>query len=176
MVVVGPARRYAARMVTIRIAVPDDREALGRYGAALLHQHHDADAARFIHVEHPEEGYGRYLASQIGGEHTQVWVAVLDGAVVGYLFAHVEGANWMDLRGPSGVIEDVFVDASARGRGAGRGLVRTALDWIGQQGRRQVVLKTKTHNEHAKRLFESFGFRPTMIEMTVELPGPQAPS
>jgi GNAT superfamily N-acetyltransferase len=75
----------------------------------------------------------------------------------------------MDLRGPAGVIQDVFVAEDARGRGAGRALVEAALTWIHAAGRTQVVLRTKTRNEHAQKLFASVGFRPTMIEMTMEL-------
>ena len=33
---------------------------------------------------------------------------------------------------------------------------------------RGVVLLTKTRNEHAQRLFAALGFRPTMIEMTLD--------
>ena len=36
------------------------------------------------------------------------------------------------------------------------------------QGRTQVVLLTKTRNEEAQRLFASLGFRPTMVEMTLD--------
>jgi ribosomal protein S18 acetylase RimI-like enzyme len=66
------------------------------------------------------------------------------------------------------VVHDINVDASARGRGAGRALMRAAIDWIWSRGRHQVVLLTKTRNEHAQRLFAAIGFRPTMIEMTLD--------
>lgn len=155
-------------MATIRAAVKSDQDALGRYGGALMRQHHDADPRRFIQVEHPEAGYGRYLVSQIGVSSTLVMVAEVAGDVVGYVYADMEGIDWKDLRGPCGYVHDVFVDQKARGQGAGRALMRAALDWFHSQGATQAVLLTKTGNHHAQALFASLGFRPTMTEMTLD--------
>jgi len=156
-------------MVTIRPAKRSDLEALGRYGAALMRQHHAADPERFIQTEHPEQGYGRFLVSQISNPESLVMVAENEGQVVGYVYADVEGTSWMDLRGPAGVIHDIYVDESARQRGAGRALMRAAIDWVRAHGRNQIVLLTKTKNEHAQALFSAMGFRPSMIEMTLDL-------
>jgi GNAT superfamily N-acetyltransferase len=155
-------------MITIRPATPADQEALGRFGGALMRQHHESDSRRFIEVEHPERGYGRFLVSQIGHANSLVLVAEDAGTVVGYLFADVEPTSWMELRGPCGVIQDVYVDESVRHQGAGRALMRAAIDWIRGRGHRQVVLMTKTRNERAQHLFATLGFRPTMIEMTLD--------
>jgi ribosomal protein S18 acetylase RimI-like enzyme len=156
-------------MVTIRAATPSDVEFLGRFGAALMRQHHAADPRRFIQVEHPEAGYGRFLVSQLANPNSLVMVAEHSGAVIGYVYAEVESTNWMELRGPCGVVHDVYVDEAARRLGAGRELMRAAIAWIRSKGRSQVVLLTKTRNEHAQRLFTAIGFRPTMIEMTLDL-------
>jgi len=158
-------------MITIRPATASDREQLGRFGGALMRQHHAADPRRFLQVDQPEAGYGRFLASQVANQDSLVLVAEDSGAVVGYVFATVEGTDWMELRGPAGVVQDVYVADASRHRGAGRQLVSAAIDWIRSKGRQQVVLLTKTKNEHAKSLFVSLGFRPTMIEMTMDLGG-----
>jgi len=156
-------------MITIRRATASDQDALGRYGGALMRQHHAADARRFIQVEHPEAGYGRYLVSQLNDPDSLVMVAEESGKVVGYIYADVEGTSWKDLRGPCGYVHDVYVDEPRRRRGAGRELMRAAFDWFRTKGRSQIVLWTKTRNEHAQHLFAALGFRPTMIEMTLDL-------
>jgi ribosomal protein S18 acetylase RimI-like enzyme len=158
-------------MLTIRLATTSDQELLGRFGGALMRQHHAADPARFLQVEHPETGYGRFLVSQISNPESLVMVAEHSGAVIGYVFADVEPTNWMELRGPCGVVQDLYVDESARRLGAGRALLNAALDWIRSKGRSQVVLMTKTRNEHAQHLFAAAGFRPTMVEMTLDQDG-----
>ena len=160
------SRREAA--ITIRPATASDQEVLGRFGGALVRQHHEADPRRFIQVEHPEPGYGRFLVSQLSNPNSLVMVAERSGTVVGYVYADSESTNWMELRGPCGVVQDIYVDESARRMGAGRALMRAAIDWIRAKGRTQVVLLTKTRNEHAQHLFASLGFRPTMVEMTLD--------
>lgn len=154
---------------TIRPASKSDEAALGRYGAALMRQHHAADARRFILTERPEAGYGRYLASLIGDPDSLVMVAEEDGAVVGYVYAHVENTSWRDLRGPCAYVDDVYVDEATRRRGVGRELLQAAIDWARAKGEPQVVLSSHTRNETAQRLFDALGFRRTMVEMTLDL-------
>jgi len=160
--------RYPAR-VTIRPATRDDEPALGRYGAALMRQHHAADPRRFIQTEHPETGYGRFLASQVGEEDTAVLVAERDGRVVGYVYASLEPLSWRDLRGPCGFVHDVYVDESVRAQGIGGALLRAAIAWMREHGTTQVVLWSKSGNARAQRVFAGLGFRPTMVEMTLDL-------
>lgn len=155
-------------MVTIRPAKTSDQEHLGRFGGALMRQHHTADPRRFIQVDQPEAGYGRFLVSQLSSPNSLVMVAEHSGTVIGYVFADVEPTNWMELRGPCGVVHDVFVDESARRLGAGRELMKAAIAWIRSKGRSQVVLMTKDRNERAQHLFATLGFRPTMVEMTLD--------
>ena len=66
-------------------------------------------------------------------------------------------------------MHDIFVDEHARREGAGAQLLRAAVDWIRSQGRTQVVLWTKTKNDHAQDLFAKLGFRHTMTEMTLDV-------
>jgi ribosomal protein S18 acetylase RimI-like enzyme len=155
-------------MITIRPATTSDQESLGRFGGALMRQHHTDDPKRFIQIEHPEAGYGRFLVSQLSNPNSLVMVAEHSGAVVGYVYADIESTNWMELRGPCGVVHDIYVDAAARRLGAGRELMSAAIAWIRSTGRSQVVLLTKSRNEHAQHLFSRLGFRPTMIEMTLD--------
>jgi ribosomal protein S18 acetylase RimI-like enzyme len=155
-------------MITIRPATASDERHLGRFGGALMRQHHEADPRRFIEVDHPEAGYARFLISQLSNANSLVRVAEHAGSVVGYVYADIESTNWMEFRGPCGVVHDIYVDVSARRLGAGRELMRAAISWIRSKGRSQVVLLTKSRNEHAQRLFTTLGFRPTMIEMTLD--------
>jgi len=155
-------------MIQIRPATKSDQQALGRYGAALMRQHHASDPRRFILTDRPEAGYGRFLVSQLGNPDYQVLVAEDSNEVVGYVFAGIEGTSWRDLRGPCGFIHDVYVHEATRRRGTGRELVRAAIAWVHSRGLSQVVLWSKAGNEAAQRLFASLGFRPTMIEMTLD--------
>ena len=157
--------------VTIRAATRADEPALGRWGGALMRQHHAFDPQRFIRSENPEAGYGRFLVSQIDEPGCVVLVAERAGAVVGYAFAGLEPMSWKDLRAACGYLHDVFVDPAARGAGAGAKLVRAAIGHLEAMGAPRVVLMSAARNEGAQRLFERLGFRRTMVEMTREAGG-----
>ena len=161
-----PAIRPAARV---------DQAALGRLGALLVRTHHEFDQERFIApTEGTARGYGSWLVSQAGREDIVVLVAELAGEVVGYTYAGVEGADWMSLRGPAGVLHDIVVDPAHRGRGIGALLLEETLAALAGRGVPRVVLSTAERNEGAQRLFARAGFRRTMVEMTREL-GPERP-
>ena len=155
-------------MIHIRPASKSDVVALGRLGAALMRQHHASDPRRFILTERPEEGYGRFLVSQLEDPDSLVLVAEREKEVVGYVFEGFESMSWRDLRGPCGFIHDVYVHESVRREGTGQSLVRAAIAWVHSRGRTQVVLWSKAGNDAAQHMFAKLGFRQTMIEMTLD--------
>ena len=156
---------------TVRPARASDEVPLGTYGAALMRQHHDADPRRFLIVDHPEAGYGRFLVSMLADPDCFVWVAESSSEVVGYVFAEIGDTSWKDLRGPGGFIHDIYVGERARGQGMGAELLRAALSWIASKGMTQTVLFSKTGNASAQHLFAKMGFRQTMVEMTRDTDG-----
>jgi ribosomal protein S18 acetylase RimI-like enzyme len=156
--------------VTIRPATSADVRAMGRLGALLVRAHHEFDAARFIAATpQTEHGYGSYLGSQLDNRDIIILVAEHAGEVLGYTFAGVEGYDYMELRGPAGVLYDIVVDPAHRARGVGRTLLDATLAELQARGAPRVVLSTAERNEPAQRLFARAGFRRTMIEMTREL-------
>lgn len=157
---------------TIRKATADDRPTLGRLGALLVATHHDFDEQRFIPVtQQTEQGYGSFLASQLNSPSVVVLVAEIEGDVVGYSYAAVEGRDYMALRGPAGVVYDIVIDPKFRGHGVGGILLDTIVKELEKLGAPQIVLSTADRNESAQRLFARAGFRRTMIEMTRESKG-----
>jgi ribosomal protein S18 acetylase RimI-like enzyme len=154
----------------IRPAAPADLKAIGRLGALLVRVHHDFDPDRFIAATPQTEiGYGSFLGTQLDKPNIVILVAERDGEVVGYTYAGVEGADYMSLRGPAGVLYDIVVDPAHRGQGVGRALLDATLEALKAKGVPRVVLSTAEGNEPAQRLFARAGFRRTMIEMTREL-------
>jgi GNAT superfamily N-acetyltransferase len=157
--------------VTLRLATPADREPLGRYGGALMRQHHAFDPQRFIRSDDPEAGYGRFLVSQLEEPDVVVLVAERAGRVIGYAYAGLEPMSWKELRAACGYLHDVYVDEAARGAGVGARLVTAATEWLETRGAPRVVLWSAAGNAASQRLFERLGFRRTMVEMTREAGG-----
>ncbi|HEY2026655.1 MAG TPA: GNAT family N-acetyltransferase [Gemmatimonadaceae bacterium] len=157
---------------TIRPAARDDLSAIGRLGALLVRTHHDFDPKRFLPATpQTEQLYGSFLGAQLEEPDVIILVAELDGEVLGYTYAGVEGYDYMALRGPAGALYDIVVDPAHRRQGVGRLLLEATVVALEARGAPRVVLSTAEQNESAQRLFVRAGFRPTMIEMTRELTG-----
>ena len=156
----------------IRRATGRDLPSIGRLGALIVEQHHRLDQRRFLA---PWKGtpadYASFLGTQL--DHPAAIILVVEdrGDVIGYAFATVEGFDFMSLRGPAGILQDIIVDPNYRGRGLGRMLLDAVLAELKSRGAPMVVLSTATGNETAQRLIAQAGFRRTMIEMTRELNG-----
>jgi ribosomal protein S18 acetylase RimI-like enzyme len=94
------------------------------------------------------------LAEMIGAPGTTLFVARVDGQIVGTLTLVV-------FRIPTGLrawIEDVVVDDAAAGHGVGTALNRAAIDKAGAQGARTVDLTSRPSREAANRLYQRIGF------------------
>ncbi len=94
------------------------------------------------------------LAEIVASPATLLFVARIDGVIVGSLTLAL-------FRLPSGLrawIEDVVVDASARGSGVGERLNRAALDEAAARGARTVELTSRPSREAANRLYQRLGF------------------
>ena len=56
------------------------------------------------------------------------------------------------------LLNDLFVDQSARGRGVGRALMDAVIAFARETGRGRIELETAVDNAVARRLYESLGF------------------
>jgi ribosomal protein S18 acetylase RimI-like enzyme len=155
---------------TIRPAVAADRAQLGRLGAQMVAVHHAFDARRFIAptAETPDV-YGSFLIRQIGRPESVLRVAAAGDAVLGYVYAGVEGNDYMALRGPAGVIYDLIVAPDHRRQGIGRALLGAAMAALAPHALPRLVLFTAERNVEAQALFTAAGFHRTMVEMTRDL-------
>lgn len=82
------------------------------------------------------------------------WIAVEDGAIVGFLVGIRGGARRISHRADftMGVLE------RAAGRGAGQALLGAFEAWARTHGVRRLELTVMAHNDRAIRLYERVGF------------------
>jgi ribosomal protein S18 acetylase RimI-like enzyme len=156
--------------ILVRRADEQDVVDLGRLGALLVAVHHDFDPSRFIPATAETPAlYADFLETRRKAADAVLLVADDGGVVVGYAFAEIEGMDFMALRGPAGVLHDLVVDPACQGRGIGRLLVDAVRAELIANDTPRLVLSTAARNVGAQALFAALGFRPTMIEMTLDL-------
>jgi ribosomal protein S18 acetylase RimI-like enzyme len=153
----------------IRRAEAGDAAALDHLGAGLLETHYGFDPHRFLTPDpHNRKAYTAFLLGELRNPNAAIFVAVLRGEIVGYVYAGIEERSLKELRDVAGFIHDVAVAPVARRRGLGKQLVETAVAYLREHGMSRVILWTAERNATARRLFESLGFTATMSEMTLE--------
>jgi GNAT superfamily N-acetyltransferase len=133
-------------MVTIREALPQDEAQWRKLWADYL------------------AFYGVALADDITG-HT--WrrvfdpasaifmrVALVDDAVVGFALCLTHEGTW--TRAPDCYLEDLFVDADARGKGVGRALLDDLVTLSNAKGWTRLYWHTNETNATARKLYDSY--------------------
>jgi ribosomal protein S18 acetylase RimI-like enzyme len=159
----------------VREATESDLPALARLGARLARMHHRMDARRFFIVPGMEKGYAWWLGKERRNRKAVVLAAVRAGpggkeSIVGYAYGRIEPRDWNSLREACGVGIDLMVEPRARGSGIGRALVEAMAEALARRGAPRVVIQVGSRNSSAQATFARLGFRPTMLEMTRELP------
>jgi ribosomal protein S18 acetylase RimI-like enzyme len=94
------------------------------------------------------------LESIVASDSSYVLIAKVDGVIVGSLTLVI-------FHIPTGIrawIEDVVVDADARGKGVGEELNKFALTEAKRQGATTVDLTSRPSREAANRLYQRLGF------------------
>ena len=94
------------------------------------------------------------LQAIVGNPNSVLFVATLDGSIVGSLTL----AFYMIPTGLKAWIEDVVVDESASRQGIGEALNQAALDEARRRGSKDVSLTSRPSREAANRLYQRIGF------------------
>lgn len=155
---------------TVRPATAVDLPILGKLAAELVRFHHGIDPERFFLPNGVEEGYRRWLGSEIGNAEAIVLVAEVNGEVVGYTYGRLEKRDFNMLLSAHAALHDVLVVERARRSGAAAAMIRQFASIAAERGAPRIVLHTATSNTKAQALFHGLGFRDTMLEMTLETP------
>ena len=156
---------------TIRPATSSDVPHAARLAGELVRMHRAVDPLRFMLVDEVEKGYGWWFGRELQRDQARLLVADLGGAIVGYAYGTLEERDWNLWLDVHGAIHDVFVVDEARRTGTGRRLTEALIAELEKLGAPRIVLGTMVSNLAAQKLFESLGFRPTMLEMTRDTPG-----
>jgi ribosomal protein S18 acetylase RimI-like enzyme len=152
--------------ISVRRARVEDLAGAAELAGRLVRMHHAVDAGRFLLPDDVEAGYRHWFGRELTRREAVIVVALRGEALVGYAYGALEGRDWNLLLDRHGAIHDIFVAEEARQLGVGRLLMGEMVRELEALGAPRILLSTMVSNTHAQRLFESVGFRATMLEMT----------
>jgi len=150
--------------MTVRDATREDLPRIvALYRTDELTRKHGDDTGAEI-----EPGYYAAFEAIESDPRNQLLVAEVAGVIIGsFQLTYVP-----DMQ-PDGrevaIIENVMVDASARGTGVGSGMMRWAVKEARSHGCSQVKLTSNTKRADAQRFYERLGFEPTHVGFKILL-------
>lgn len=147
-------------MTVIEVATSEDLDRITDLWVALVEgqRQHGAHLRGEPNRQTARDVLGRYVTVD------DLLVAREGGDIVGFAMVHVEtGLYQQDLT--RGIVDNVFVDASARDSGIGSTLLEAAEAHLEEAGAEVVSLSVLAQNERARRLYERSGYEPHRIEL-----------
>jgi ribosomal protein S18 acetylase RimI-like enzyme len=110
----------------------------------------------FYHREHPEGAARAFLAQRLERGDSVVFLAWRDARAVGFAQLYPSFAS-LSLA-PSWILNDLYVDPSARQGGTARALMEAVRQLAKANGAAEVFLQTAHDNAPARALYESLGY------------------
>lgn len=143
----------------IREATEADAEAMVEF----LMEGHDLHVASVPQIYRPievNEEILEFLRGQVRQERSKMFVAELDGALVGYVFVRVGDSTPIPLLTPRryAEIDTLMVARRAQRQGIGRALMERAQQWGKEQGATRAQLNVLEFNRGALEFYEELGY------------------
>lgn len=154
--------------VTVRRAEFEDARTIAEFAIGLFAQHRAYDERRFAQIA-SIEGAERFYGSQTKAKDATILVAEINGIIVGFAYLQFERVNYADLLENAAWLHDLYVEESARGQKAGKGLIEAATQAAKKLGADKLMLSVAAKNENARTFFKRGGFETTMVEMMLDL-------
>src|SRR5207248_2223111 len=111
---------------------------------------------RFYRERSDPDGARAFLTDRLTRGESVIFLAIVDGAAAGFtqLYPSFSSVSMQRLW----ILNDLFVDPSARRAGVARALLERARRWAAETGSKGLTLSTGVTNAAAQRPYESCGW------------------
>jgi len=140
--------------------------------------HEQWDPAKYSFLPGIAQMYEDWLRERASSRRSVFLVAEASGPgkkLVGMIVGSVEREIPIYRLKEYGFLHDLWVEPEYRNEGIARQMVMLAVEKFKQMGVKQIRCDTAGKNEIARKLFESCGFRVSVVEMLLELKGVDEP-
>lgn len=146
-------------MTVVEPATTDDLDTLADLWVGLVRSQRD-------HGTHLLPAENRTAARDVLGRYVTAddLLVARDEAIVGFVMYHVETGLY-EQDATRGIIDNVYVEPAARGRGIGSTLLEAAETALIDDGVDVLSLSVLADNEAARRLYARHGYTPHRVEL-----------
>lgn len=157
---------HVSQSSTIRTATPNDLALLLCWGGAL----HEIERAFEPQLMYNEAvSHARYM-QELRNRDALFLIAEHDEQAVGYLYAYVVDAPLhFATQTKHCIIEVVYLEPQARGRGIAQDLIARCSEWARAAGASRLTAGMYAANEPSIKLLTKHGFAPYHITMVCDL-------
>jgi len=133
--------------------------------------HETWDAAKYGFLPNQAQRYESWLGKLVKSDRALFLVASdqTNEKLAGFLIATIEQEIPIYRLKEYAFIHDLWVEPEYRRTGVARQLVIQTIENFQKIGIAQIRLDTATANDRARKLFSECGFRPSTVEMLIEL-------
>ncbi|HTB34278.1 MAG TPA: GNAT family N-acetyltransferase [bacterium] len=137
---------------------------------------HAAEAPRYFQLPDPPGRDADYFASFLNDPSQIVFLAEVDGRVVGQIHLELQQPGDLPILVKRRVVRvtDIGVTPSHQRKGVGHALLDQAKAWSRAQGAEELSLSVYAFNHPAASLYEAEGFRVVRSVMALPLDKPGA--
>jgi GNAT superfamily N-acetyltransferase len=154
----------------IRVADRDDYQAYNRL-IIEVDALHAAREPRYFQVPEPSGRPRDYYDSILKDPAQIIFLAVLEGAVVGQIHLEIQDPGGLPILAPRKAVRvaDIVVTPAFQRRGVGRALMQRAKLWAKERGAQELALSVRAFNKGAMKMYLAEGFQVVRSVMALPL-------
>jgi RimJ/RimL family protein N-acetyltransferase len=151
---------------TIRVATDGDIELLLHWSQAL----HAVERAFESQLTYSEEQAREHYLRELQNAQALFLIAEHEAQLAGYLYGYIsDGPDYFRTKSKHCVIEVVYLEPDARGKGIAEELVRRCMEWAQAAQASRFVAGIYAMNIDSIKLFQKMGFEPYHLAMVTHL-------
>lgn len=154
--------------VEIRRARIGDEERIAEFAIRLVEQHVEYDPHRFS-LFATVAGAVDFYRERISDPASAVIIAEVDNILAGFAFVSYVERDYAEMLETGAWLHDLYVATDFRTSGIGKAILDEVIEAAREMKAEKLVLTVAAKNAIARDFFERSGFRPTMMEMTLDL-------
>jgi ribosomal protein S18 acetylase RimI-like enzyme len=155
------------KQVVIRKATLQDIPVIVGLWKEMMDFHKKIDPF-FRRAVNGEDVFSQFLERNINSETACVYVAIIDGKIVGYCQGMLEKHPPVLAETDYGHFMDFAVTAGYRRTGVGEKMCRALQDWFVLKGVHRIEVRHSEFNEISSRFWPKMGFKPYLKTLFME--------